>query len=115
MSISTLRQLLADKLGNRDAERFDDDHLQNLLDKAYTDEGALEDATREGLQFHPALPSALVDKLLKAFAHSGMRLYQQCCQPPAFATRNDAITLQLLIVSTAERCILYSSSNEQTF
>ncbi|KAL0045145.1 hypothetical protein WJX82_009980 [Trebouxia sp. C0006] len=43
----------------------------NLLDKAYTDEGALQDASREGLQSPPTLPAALVDKLLKAFGQSG--------------------------------------------
>ena len=58
MSISHLQQLLADKLGERDAKRFSEVHLQNLLDKEYTDEGALQDATREGLQSPPALPAA---------------------------------------------------------
>ncbi len=77
MSISHLQQLLADKLGERDAKRFSDVHLQNLLDKEYTDEGALQDATREGLQSPPALPAALVDKLLKAFGQSGERVHQQ--------------------------------------
>ena len=46
-----------------------------LVDKAYTDEGALQDATREGLQSPPALPAALVDKILKAFGQSGGELY----------------------------------------
>ena len=77
MSTSTVRQLLADKLGKRDAKRFSDVHLQNLLDKAYTDEGALQDATRKGLQSPPALPAALVDKLLKAFGQPGERAHQQ--------------------------------------
>ena len=71
MSLATLRQLLLEKLGEKDARRFQDVHLQNLLDKAYTDEGALQDATRSGLQTQPALPAALVDKLLKAFGQSG--------------------------------------------
>ena len=79
MSISTLRRLLTDKLGDRDAQRFLDVHLQNLLDKAYTDEGALQDATREGLQSDPGLPAALVDKLLKAFGQSGKTLLSQFC------------------------------------
>ena len=70
MSIS-LRQLFVDRLGERDAERFSNAHLQNLVDKAYTDEGALQDATREDLQSPPALPAALVDKILKAFGQSG--------------------------------------------
>ena len=56
---------------SRDARRFQDVHLQNLLDKEYTDESALQDATREGLQTQPALPAALVDKLLKVFGQSG--------------------------------------------
>lgn len=71
MSTSSLRQLLTAELGSRDAERFSDVHLQNLLDKSYNDEGALQDATRERLQSPPALPAALVDKLLKAFGRSG--------------------------------------------
>ena len=71
MSLASLRQLLLEKLGERDARRFQDVHLQNLLDKEYTDESALQDATREGLQTQPALPAALVDKLLKAFGQSG--------------------------------------------
>ncbi len=75
MSTSSLRQLLADRLGKRDAERFSNTHLQNLVDKAYTDEGALQNAIREGLQSPPALPAALVDKILKAFGRSGGKLY----------------------------------------
>ena len=67
MSISALRQVLAVKLGERDFKRFSDVHLQNLLDKEYSDEGALQDATREGLQIPPALPPALIDKVLKVF------------------------------------------------
>ena len=63
-----MRQLFIDRLGEGDAAHFLDGHLQNLLDKAYTDEGALQDATREGLRLPPALPPALVDKLLTAFA-----------------------------------------------
>lgn len=45
-------------------------HLQNFLDKAYTNEGALQNATREGLQSQPCLPAASVDKLLRAFGQS---------------------------------------------
>lgn len=71
MSLASLRQLLLEKLGERDARRFQDVHVQNLLDKEYTDESALQDATRDGLQTQPALPAALVDKLLKAFGQSG--------------------------------------------
>lgn len=71
MSVSALRQLLLAELGQRDSQRFSDKHLQNLIKKAYTDKGALQDATREGLQSPPALPAALVDKLLKAFGPSG--------------------------------------------
>ena len=71
MSLASLRQLLSEKLGERDARRFQHVHLQNLLDKEYTDEGALQDATRSGLQTQPALPAALVDRLLKAFGQSG--------------------------------------------
>ena len=71
MSLASLRQLLTEKLGERDARRFQHVHLQNLLDKEYTDESALQDATRDGLQTPPALPAALVDKLLKAFGQSG--------------------------------------------
>ena len=74
MSHSALRQLLVVKLGKRDAERFSDAHIQDLVDKAYTAEGALQDATGTGLQSPPALPAALVDKLLKAFEQSGERL-----------------------------------------
>ena len=47
MSISSLEQVLADKLGERDAKHFSSVHLQNLLDKEHTDEGALQDASRE--------------------------------------------------------------------
>ena len=71
MSISALRQVLAEKLGERDARRFSEVHLQNLLDKEYSDEGALQDATREGLQTPPALPPALIDKVLKVFGQPG--------------------------------------------
>ncbi|KAL3156688.1 hypothetical protein ABBQ38_000964 [Trebouxia sp. C0009 RCD-2024] len=71
MSISALRQVLAEKLGERDAKRFSDVQLQNLLDKEYRDEGALQDATREGLQTPPALPPALIDKVLKVFGQPG--------------------------------------------
>ena len=77
MSISNLQKILADKLGERDAKRFSVVHLQNLLDKEYIDEGALQDASREGLQSPPALPAALVDKLLKAFGQSGETGHQQ--------------------------------------
>ena len=75
MSVSTLRQLLVNKLGKTDAARFSDSHIQNLLNKAYTDEGVLQDATREGLQSPPALPAALIDKLLKAFGQTGEELH----------------------------------------
>lgn len=71
MSISALRQVLAEKLGERDTTRFSDVHLQNLLDKEYSDEGALQDATREGLQTPPSLPPALIDKVLKGFGQPG--------------------------------------------
>lgn len=71
MSRASLRQLLLQKLGERDARRFQDVHLQNLLDKEYTDESALQHATRDGLQTQPALPAALVNRLLKAFGQSG--------------------------------------------
>ncbi len=71
MSVSTLRQLLVNELGKTDAERFSDSHIQILLHKAYTDVGALQDVTREGLQSPPELPAALIDKLLKAFGQTG--------------------------------------------
>ena len=71
MSLASLQQLLLERFGERDARRFRDVHLQNLLDKEYTDESALQDATREGLQSQPVLPAALVDKLLKVFGQSG--------------------------------------------
>ena len=77
MSISALRQVLAVKLGERDSKRFSDVHLQNLLDKEYSDEGALQDATREGLQTPPALPPALIDKVLKVFKQPGEK-YDTC-------------------------------------
>lgn len=73
MSSEFLRQLLVDKLGKKDAERFTSDQIQALLRKGYTDEGALQDATREGLKSPPGLPDALIDKLLKAFGQSGER------------------------------------------
>ena len=76
MSISALRQVLAEKLGERDTNRFGD-VLQNLLDKEYRDEGVLQDATREGLQTPPALPLALIDKILKVFGQPGER-YDMC-------------------------------------
>ncbi len=71
MGISALRQVLAEKLGERDAKRFSDIHLQNLLDKEYNEKGALQDATRERLQAPPALPPALIDKLLRVFGQPG--------------------------------------------
>lgn len=77
MTISDLKQLLVDKLGERDAERFSDVHLQNLLAKEYVDESALQDATCEGLMSNPPLPAALVDKLLKAFGQSGKTVHLQ--------------------------------------
>ena len=77
MSISALRQVLAEKLGERDTRRFSDVHLQNLLDKEYSDEGALQDATREGLQTPPALPPALIDKILKVFGQPGEHFADQ--------------------------------------
>ena len=68
------------KLGERDTRRFSDVHLQNLLDKGYSDEGALQDATREGLQTPPALPPALIDKVLKAFGQPGEKyVYVDVC------------------------------------
>ena len=81
MSISALRQVFAEKLGERDTRRFSDVHLQNLLDKEYRDEGALQDATREGLRTPPALPPALIDKILKVFGQPGERFADQ---NPAF-------------------------------
>jgi hypothetical protein len=71
MGISALRQVLTEKLGERDANRFSDVHLQNLLDKDFNDEGALQDATREQLQAPPELPAALIDKLMKVFGQPG--------------------------------------------
>ena len=71
MSISALRQVLAEKLGERDTNQFSDVHLQNLLDTECSDEGALQDATREGLHTPPALPPALIDKILKGFGQPG--------------------------------------------
>ena len=80
MSISALRQVLAERLGERDTRRFSDVHLQNLLDKEYSDEGALQDATREGLQTPPALPPALIDKVLKVFGQPGEKhVYIDVC------------------------------------
>ena len=71
MSIETLRQLLTEKLGDTDMRRFNDGHLQSLLDKEYSNEGALRDATREGLEAPPGLPPTLVHILLKAFGQAG--------------------------------------------
>ena len=71
MSIEALRQVLAEKLGERDTNQFSDVHLQNLLDTECSDEGALQDATREGLHTPPALPPALTDKILKGFGQPG--------------------------------------------
>ena len=71
MSSETLRQLLVDKLGKKDADRFTYDHIQLLMVKGYTDEDMLQGATREGLTSPPGLPEALVDKLRKAFGQSG--------------------------------------------
>lgn len=73
MGISALRQVLTEKLGERDANRFSDVHLQNLLDKDFNDEGALQDATREQLQAPPELPAALIDKLMKVFGQPGAK------------------------------------------
>ncbi|KAL3161179.1 hypothetical protein ABBQ38_009547 [Trebouxia sp. C0009 RCD-2024] len=96
MSISALRQVLAEKLGERDTNRFSDVHLQNLLDKEYRDEAALQDATREGLQTPPALPPALIDKILKGVGQPGLNVSEQlfrervrqelelvCAEPPS--------------------------------
>ena len=66
-----IRQLLLQKLGERDCQCFTDDHVQYLVQKGYTDESALQNATRETLQLPPAVPQPLVDKLLKAFGQSG--------------------------------------------
>lgn len=74
MSHSALRQLLVDKLGRRDAERFSDTQLQDLLDKGYADESDLREATREGLTSPPALLPILIDKLKRAFPQPGERL-----------------------------------------
>lgn len=74
MSHPALRQLLVVKLGKRDAERFSDTHIQDLLDKGYTDESDLREATREGLMSPPALLPVLIDKLKRAFPLPGERL-----------------------------------------
>ena len=79
MSISALQQILAEKLGERDTNRFSGGHLQNLLDKEYSDEGALQDATPEGLQTPPALPPALIHIILKGFGQPGEK-YDMCWQ-----------------------------------
>ena len=71
MSCTALRELLIRELGQEDASRFSDVHLQNLLDKGYTDHGALKDASRDGLQSNPPLLPASVDKLLKCFNPAG--------------------------------------------
>ena len=77
MSCKALRELLIREMGQGDAKRFEDVHLQNLIDKGYTDHGALKDATRDGLQSPPPLLPALVDKLLKCFKPAGnsLRVY----------------------------------------
>ena len=79
MGISALRQVLTEKLGERDANRFSDVHLQNLLDKDFNDEGALQDATREQLQAPPELPAALIDKLKKVFGQPGAKHNRYWC------------------------------------
>ena len=66
-----IRQLLLQQLGERVSQCFTDDHVQYLVQKGYTDESALQNATRETLQLPPAVPQALVDKLLKGFGQSG--------------------------------------------
>ncbi|KAL0041094.1 hypothetical protein WJX77_004896 [Trebouxia sp. C0004] len=71
MSCTALWELLIRELGQEDAIRFSDVHLQNLIDKGYTDHGALKDATCDGLQSPPPLLPALVDKLLKCFKPAG--------------------------------------------
>ena len=71
MSCTALRELLIRELGQEDAIRFSDVHIQNLIDKGYTNHGALKDATRDGLQSPPPLLPALVDKLLKCFKPAG--------------------------------------------
>ena len=74
MSSETLRQLLVDKLGKEDAERFTSDQIQMLCDKGYTDERMLQGASREGLRCSPGgLPEALIDMLRTAFRKSGER------------------------------------------
>ena len=88
MSCTALRELLIRELGQEDATRFSDVHLQNLIDKGYTDHGALKDATRDGLQSPPPLLPALVDKLLKCFKPAGKRR--------VYGSVNDS-SLQLLL------------------
>ena len=71
MSCTALRELLLTEMGKEDATPFSDVHLQNLIDKGYTDRGALKDATHDGLQSPPPLLPALMDKLLKCFKPAG--------------------------------------------
>ena len=71
MSCTALRELLIREGAQEDATRFSDVHLQNLIDKGYTDHGALKDATLDGLRSPPPLLPALVDKLLKCFKPAG--------------------------------------------
>ena len=66
----SLRAVLVAALQEK-AARFTDAHLDDLIQKGYTDEGALKDATRQGLEFPPPLPPALIDTLLRAFGTQG--------------------------------------------
>lgn len=56
MSISSVQQCLVEHLEAEDAELFEDTHIQNLVDKGYTNVSLLKSATREGLQT-PAIAS----------------------------------------------------------
>ena len=112
MSCTALRELLLREMGQEDATRFSDVHLQNLIDKGYTDRGALKDAKRDGLQSPPPLLPALMDKLLKCFKPSGnilkgvrTRAFSSCwqkkplCQQKSrfwskWATRTDCNSVQ---------------------
>ncbi|KAL0046968.1 hypothetical protein WJX82_003232 [Trebouxia sp. C0006] len=109
MSCTALRELLIRELGQGDANRFEDVHLQNLIDKGYTDHGALKDATRDGLQSPPPLLPALVDKLLKCFKPAGaspIRAEDGSRLPPKF---DATLSTRAMAASTVRRLWMSSS------
>ena len=77
MSCTALRELLIGEMGQEDANRVSDLHLQGLINKGYTDHETLKDATCEGLPMCHNVPVSAarftVPKKL-GFRHKGSPL-----------------------------------------